>query len=180
MRAFIALELPDGFWRQTADLARQLDQVVNGRFLKHETYHLTLAFLGNIDDAARGRAMDAMDAACGDVGPIPLACDGLGKFGKPHAAVLWMGLRRDPALDRLAHGIRTELAARDIGFDGKAFRPHITLARRARIPRGALPALAFPLDDLATRVTLFKSELSHEGATYKPLYTVDLAAGHRS
>ena len=179
MRAFIALELPDGFRRQTADLARQLGQAVDGRFLKRETYHLTLAFLGNIDDAARGRAMDAMDAACGGVGPIPLACDGLGKFGKPHDAVLWMGLRREPALDQLAQQLRAELAARDVDFDGKEFRPHITLARRARIPRGALPALAFPLDDSATRVTLFKSELSREGATYKPLYTVELGAAPR-
>jgi len=70
--------------------------------------------------------------------------------------------------------MREELDVRGIGYDSKPFKPHITLARRARIPRSPLPALAFPRDDIATDVTLFKSELSHEGASYKPLYTVRL------
>jgi len=174
MRAFIALELPDAFWQETADLARQLSLRIDGRFMKRETYHLTLAFLGDIDDAAKGLAMDAMDAACRGIEPIPLSADGLGKFGRSNDATLWMGVKPDASLLELARRIREELDVRALKYDPKPFRPHITLARRARIGRTELPALPFPLDEHASAVTLFKSKLSHEGATYKPLYTFEL------
>ena len=175
MRAFIALELPDAFASETADLARLLGEHVNGRFTKPASYHLTLAFLGDIDDAAKGLAMDAIDAACAGMPPIPIASNGLGKFGRSRDATLWLGIRPDTHLLELAQRVREELDARSISHDPKPFKAHITLARRARIPRSALPELPFPLDDVATHVTLFKSTLSHEGATYKPLYTVELA-----
>ena len=67
----------------------------------------------------------------------------------------------------------TELHERDIAFDAKAFRPHITLARRARIPRGQLPELLFPAPAVAPSVTLYKSILDQTGATYKPLYRIE-------
>ena len=174
MRAFIALELPEAFWRETADLARQLSLRIDGRFSKSDSYHLTLAFLGNIDDAQKGLAMDAMDAACAGLFAIPLESNGLGKFGRSNDATLWMGVKPNDGLLELARRIREELEARSITFDSKPFRPHITLARRTRIGRSDLPALPFPRDDVATDVTLFKSELSHEGATYKTLYTIEL------
>lgn len=174
MRAFIALELPDAFWSETADLARLLGEHIDGRFMKRESYHLTLAFLGDVDDAEKRLAMDAIDAACAGMGAIPLASDGLGKFGRARDATLWLGIKASPLLSDLVERLRAELDARSVKYDAKPFKAHITLARRARIPRGALPELPFPLDDVATNITLFKSELSHEGATYKPLYTVEL------
>ena len=80
----------------------------------------------------------------------------------------------DPALQALAERVREELTARDVPFDPKPFRPHITLGRRVRIPKKPLPPLAFPLTAHARTVTLFKSTLSRDGAEYKPLYTVEL------
>lgn len=171
MRAFIALELPEGFRRDAAALARVLSAQVEGRFPAPETYHMTLAFLGEVDDAEKARAHDAVDAACAGVAPIPLHAAGLGTFGKPRDATLWLGLRENDALVQLAASLRAGLAARDVSFDTKPFKAHVTIARRARIPRGALPALPFPADAEAHAVTLFKSELSPQGAAYKPLYT---------
>lgn len=175
MRAFIALELPERFEDEVADLARLLGENIEGRFMRRDTYHLTLAFLGEVDDAARASAMDAMDEAAEGMGVIPLACDGLGKFGKPRDATLWLGVQRTEELESLAARLRDGLARRGVAFDSKPFRAHITLARRARIPKGQLPALPFPQPDEAVRVTLFRSTLTHEGATYKPLYTIELA-----
>lgn len=204
MRAFIALELPTEFADDAAALARRLSASLEGRFLDRDTYHLTLAFLGDIDDGEAGRAMDALDAVCaaarpggtpgadaaaffGDPaaafltdaeseapGPIVLAPDGLGKFGRPADATLWLGIAPAPPLMALAERLRDELAARAVPFDPKPFRPHITLARRVRIPKKPLPDLAFPLPAEARAVTLFKSTLSRDGAAYKPLYTREL------
>ena len=56
MRTFIALELPTDFADDVAAMARRLSASLEGRFLDRSTYHLTLAFLGDIDDAEAARA----------------------------------------------------------------------------------------------------------------------------
>ena len=174
MRAFIALELPEAFADEVAALSRQLAAVCERRFVADENYHLTLAFLGEVDEAGARAAMDALEAACGGVGPVELAAEGLGTFGRGRATTLWLGIRRSEELDRLARRVREELAARGLTYDEKGFLPHVTLARRARVPRGELGDLAFPLPDEARCVTLFRSILEPDGARYKPLHTVEL------
>ena len=174
MRTFIALEVPDAFADDVVGVARQLGRAVEGRFLPRGTYHVTLAFLGEVDAAGVQRAADALDAACAGRAPVPLRADGLGKFGRAGDATLWLGLAKDPGLMELAAAVRGELDARGVGYDRKAFLPHLTLARRARIPSGTLPALAFPADDTGRAVTLFKSTLEASGAVYKSLHTAEL------
>lgn len=174
MRTFIALELPSDFADETAAMARVLSASVAGRFLSRDTYHVTLAFLGDIAEADAPRAMDALDETCDAADPIPLISDGLGKFGRATDATLWLGLAKAEPLMALAENLREGLQSRNLPFDDKAFLPHITLARRARLPKGALPHLAFPFPANAPAVTFFKSTLSREGALYKPLYSRDL------
>lgn len=174
MRAFIALEPPEGFVEDVAAMARVLSAAVKGRFVPRQNYHVTLAFLGDIDEAQAREAMDAMDEACAEAAAVPMRPDGLGKFGRASDATLWMGLTPDPELTGLAERLREALRSCGIGFDGKPLLPHITLARRAKLPKGALPELAFPLPCNAARVTLFKSTLSRDGAQYKPLYEIEL------
>lgn len=175
MRTFIALELPSDFAADITALARQLDAVIDGRFLPQANRHLTLAFLGDVDQTALAAATDALEVACTNIDPIPLRSDGLGKFGKAHDATLWLGLEKQPPLMNLAGRLREELSARDVPFDNKAFKPHITLARHANIPKKELGDLTFPQDDEATRITLFKSTLDKDGAIYKPLHSVELS-----
>ena len=109
-------------------------------------------------------------------GPVALASDGLGKFGRASDATLWLGIAPTRELDDLAERLRDELASRGVPFDAKPFKPHITLARRARIPKASLPPLAFPRDDRAAAVTFYKSTLERTGAVYKTLHTTHLGA----
>lgn len=174
MRAFIALELPDSFVEDVAAMACVLSAAVEGRFNPRQNYHVTLAFLGDIDEAQAREVMDIMDEACAWAAAVPMRPDGLGKFGRASDATLWLGLASNPELTDLANCMREALRSRDIGFDDKPFLPHITLACRAKLPKTPLPELAFPLPCDATRITLFKSTLCRDGAQYKPLYTVEL------
>lgn len=175
MRAFVALEIPEEFEADLVALARQLGASVQGRFMARDTYHLTLAFLGEIDGQGDvAAASKAIERACKPFAPISLHADGLGKFGKPDDATLWLGISPTPALMELANSVRAELTTAGLTYDSKAFKPHITLARRAKLSKGELPALAFPRSAHAVRVTLFKSELAPEGATYKALKTIKL------
>ena len=174
MRTFVAIEAPEAFVDDLAAMARQLEAVVDGRFMRRDTYHLTLAFLGEVGETQAADAISALDRACEGAAPVTLTPVKLGHFGRPRDATLWLGLEETPELMGLAEAVRAELGAAGLTFDAKAFRPHITLARRAALPQGALPELAFPAPAEASRVTLFKSTLARSGATYKPLYTVEL------
>lgn len=174
MRAFIALELPDEFRGEVAAVSRLLAQQCPGHFMPYENFHVTLAFLGEIDEAQSSLAVAALESACAGVAPVTLVSNGLGKFGRSSDATLWLGLEQTPALEHLATSVRNSLAARDLTYDEKPFRAHITLGRRVRLPRGPLPDLPFPEPAQATRVTLFKSTLDSTGATYKPLHSVEL------
>lgn len=188
MRSFIALELPVDFANETAALARHLSESIEGRFMHRDSYHITLAFLGDASEQDIASAMAALEAVAmpggegakggegaAPVAPVPLACAGLGKFGRSSDATLWLGLREYDSLVDLAARVRDQLDARGVHFDTKPFKPHITLARRARLSSVALTEVPFPRDAFATRITLFRSELSSEGARYKPLYSVSLA-----
>ena len=174
MRAFMALELPDMFRWEVAGLARQLREVVKGRFAPPENYHVTLAFLGDADDAAIRAATDVLCELDDNVGEVLLESTGLGKFGKARDATLWLGIRESDALLSVAENVRLGLAARGVSYDAKPFKSHITLARRTCIPSEEFPPLTFPAPALATALVLFKSQLGADGATYSPLHRIEL------
>lgn len=173
MRAFIALELSEGFVSDTVALSRVLEARLEGRFMPRENLHLTLAFLGEIGEEDTCRAIDAMDSACrGEA--IVLRSTGFGKFGRSQNATLWLGIEPVYELVSLSSRLREELSARGLLYDDKPFKPHVTLARHVHIPKGMLSDLIFPAEGEFTALTLFRSKLSREGAVYKSLYSIPL------
>ncbi|MGN0046986.1 MAG: RNA 2',3'-cyclic phosphodiesterase [Eggerthellaceae bacterium] len=173
MRTFIALELPEEFAYEVAELSRSLSHGVKGRFMKRDTYHLTLAFLGDTTAEGVSAACDVLDSLEGR-GVIPLIPNGLGKFGRSADATLWLGLSERSELMSLAEDVRAGLQAQNAWFDPKPFKPHITLARRCKLADADLSQLPFPIASEACRVKLFKSNLSSEGASYDALHSVTL------
>lgn len=174
MRCFVALELPSLFVEDVAGVCRALSEHVEGRFLPRSSFHVTLAFLGEICESDSSKAVDAIEAACEILEPVPLVSDGLGKFGRNKDATLWLGLSPEPELMQLAQAVREELSARGVDYDGKPFKPHITLARHAKIPDDELPSIPFPADDTATVVKLVRSSPGPKGSLYKTLHSVEL------
>lgn len=174
MRAFIALDIPQALREDVVALARQLKTAVKGRFVPRENYHLTIAFLGDASERDLADAMLVLDEAASHFDPVELTPDGLGKFGRANDATLWLGFMQDPALMELAAFVRAGLDDASVGFDAKPFLPHLTIARRAALDHGILPALPFPAPTHADELTLFKSTLTSDGATYEPVYTVRL------
>lgn len=72
MRTFIALELPQEFCDEVASLAHALKRTIEGRFMKRETYHLTLAFLGDINESTAVKVIESIDAVLPLLQPIRL------------------------------------------------------------------------------------------------------------
>lgn len=150
----------------------------DARWVVPEKLHLTLAFLGNVEEETIPR----IEAILRDVAPrhppLSLLAKGGGTFGRGRQPrVLWMGLEGE--VEALA-GLReaTEEGLVSVGYvkEEREFRPHLTLAR-AREPRGdpglARAAVALAAVDLGAfrveEVALYRSVLSPKGSTYTRL-----------
>lgn len=173
MRTFIALELPEGMAAETAACARWLDATIEARTVPPENHHLTLVFLGELDEHGVRAAMEALDEACQGRAPVLLEPCGLATFGRGKERTLVLELAANPELTALAAAVRESLSEHWVAFDEKRFVPHITLARRARLPE-ELGLLSLPAPAWADSVSLMKSTLTSDGPIYKELYTVTL------
>jgi len=123
------------------------------RWSRPEGLHLTLAFLGERPPEALIRLEGLGATVASRHGAFELRTAELGGFPRAEAArVLWLGLEPSRALEALAADLRGSLEAAGEAFDGKPFRPHLSLARfRQARPLGAFsapPPLAFPAEHL--------------------------------
>lgn len=177
MRTFIALDMPYLLKEDLVLVARSLQRVVKGRFVVRDNYHMTLAFLGEVPVGRLEGIQEMMDLARDHTKGhhnIVLKADRLGLFGCPQDATLWMGFAKEPSLMGLAQNLRDQLELCGFAREARPFLPHVTLARRVRLPKGELPPVPFPSLVRACQLTLFKSELYRTGPVYEALYSTPL------
>jgi 2'-5' RNA ligase len=153
MRLFVATYPPpaacDDLERRLAGLnvAIAAGQGVNTRLARRDTWHVTLAFLGEVAEERVAdvhttikRAVDGWRAAGTSAPQLCLAAGG--RFGRGRFTLLWVGVDGDrEALDRLSRQVRRELKRARLPFDDKPFKPHLTVARPGdRLDRAAVNA----------------------------------------
>ncbi|MGE0788209.1 MAG: RNA 2',3'-cyclic phosphodiesterase [Sandaracinaceae bacterium] len=178
MRIFFALALPEDVRAACAALRRPLE---GARWIAPELLHLTLRFLGEIDDASVARLSFAVAARAAPIAPFEVELAGMGTFGRPARVVYLRAWPRD-RLERLAHAVDSACLSEGAPQDPKPFRPHVTIARlRAAPDRSELDALR---SDAATFVRRFQAEHVHlvrstlrsDGPTYETLEELPLGA----
>jgi RNA 2',3'-cyclic 3'-phosphodiesterase len=177
MRLFVAIAPPPDVLDELDALAAPL-RTARGdlRWTSREAWHVTLAFLGAVDETALTRLLPRLEWAAHRHQEIRLAFAGAGAFPKADRAnVLWSGLSGDcQALANLAASLAA--GARRAGATppdkGRGFQPHLTLAR-CRLPAdvsGLVTALAGYQGQAWTvdRIHLVRSQL---GGPAKPRYS---------
>lgn len=123
MRLFIAILLDKNVKDALRGVQNEMRRRgVEGNFTRGDNLHLTLAFIGEYPDP--DAVLDAMESVCFE--PFELRLGGLGSFGE----LWWAGLEGSGELDALVRRLHHALAEKEIPFDRKAFRPHVTLVRR--------------------------------------------------
>jgi 2'-5' RNA ligase len=117
------------------------------RLAPPERWHLTVAFLGEVEDRREPAVREAVAAAAQDWRtadrPAPvLRLAGGGRFGRGRFTVVWTGLSGDvDGLTALAGVVRKQLRAARLPQDPKPFRAHLSLARPGdRLPPPVLAA----------------------------------------
>jgi 2'-5' RNA ligase len=152
--------------RYRLDLARACE----GRAVRTDTLHLTLVFIGEVDDAR----IDEL-AACADrvtARFFDLVVDTAGCFAR--ARVGWLGFSKPSTkLFDLQLALRSEADQAGFGLDPRKFKPHVTVVRDVGFPfpRQKLPAINWKVRSF----DLVESLPSATGPVYEILRTWELS-----
>ena len=175
MRAFIAIDLEAGLKKTLQGLIRELKATgADIRWTQTGGLHLTLMFLGEIDEGQAGVVKRALEDVAGRHAQFSLRLEGTGAFpGGQRPRVLWAGFGEAPELLALQADLDKELEGEGFAREERAFHPHLTLGR-VKGPdrvRDALRELEKHSQDnlgnmTVRQVTFFESRLRPEGAEY--------------
>jgi 2'-5' RNA ligase len=199
IRAFLAVELSQELRAGLATVQQELKRRIEPE-MKRDTriswaqpasIHLTLKFLGDMDEQVIDPLLAAVEQAIGSQTAVNVPLERLGAFPRPQSPrVLWVGpsenWERGAEAKRVAeiHGA-IEQACEGLGFlrETKPFSPHLTLARikvgerqvGVALAKGGVLDRPISLGSLAVEsVVLMKSELKPSGSVYTKLWEVKI------
>lgn len=184
MRAFIAIDLDAGLKKILQDLISDLKAIgADIRWVQPGGLHLTLKFLGEIDEARASRVKTILADVAGHHALFPLRLEGTGAFpGERNPRVLWVGFAADPELLALQGELDTALEGEGFARENRAFKPHLTLGRvkgPSRIRDAMFELGKHRLEafggQTVRKVALFESRLRPEGAEYRIVFEAGLA-----
>jgi 2'-5' RNA ligase len=167
-RLFVALRPPPEIRQQ---LLGVMDGVENARWQDDEQLHLTLRFIGNVERPVAEDIATALGAVHAPA--VTLRLHGVGCFDRRgRTTAIWAGVHPHDAVSALHRKVDQALARVGLPREGRAFHPHITLARTSA---GTGPADAFLARHAGltsepfalTHLLLFESTLGREGARYE-------------
>lgn len=178
MRVFVAMGIPEAVRANLRDFVSRLPKTPGAKWVRPESMHLTLKFMGEV----KPEAIEAIASALRGVpfvSTVAIRFRGTGYFPREsRPSVLWAGVEASENLPELAGCIDRTCAAAGITGETRAYSPHLTLAR-FKTPEG--------LDHLRKEITrigpidfgwaqigefhLFQSVLKATGAEYTRLAT---------
>ncbi len=181
IRAFIAVELPEAILAELGNIeARLKPQMPHDaiRWVKADSIHLTLKFLGQVPSDQLGLITSSLRSAVAAHAPFTLEVKDAGCFPTIHRPrVVWVGVQENEhRLHALQRAVENAIAPLGYPTEIRDFTPHLTLGRLARDVR---PADQKHIGDVVQaagvgslgkwevrEVALIKSDLRPSGAEY--------------
>jgi 2'-5' RNA ligase len=166
-RLFTGLEIPSHI---ASDLSFVRGGLAGARWIDAENYHVTLRFIGDVDDVLANDVANALDAVHRP--PVEVAIEGYDVFGGDKPRALIAKVAATPALRALQAEQERLIRRAGAPPETRKFTPHVTLARLRRTSardvaewlatRGAASRRAFE----AMRFVLFSARASVGGGPY--------------
>jgi 2'-5' RNA ligase len=177
MRSFVAINLPEKLRVSLSTTASGFAKIRPLRPVKPDNIHLTLKFLGEVNEASIESIKQALSSASRGHDGFSLNVRSIGAFPDlRRPSVIWAGLDESRELLNLWSDIEKHLA--DIGFapEPGGFSPHLTIGRvkDAKLSAG-IADIILPLKDSffgsidVAVFSLMKSILKPEGPVYSVL-----------
>lgn len=185
IRTFICLDIPTTIKQRLTQLTNTLQASATGRiaWVKPDSMHLTLRFLGDVALTDQAMVATCTEAAAQGVAPFSLKVAGAGIFpNSANARTFWVGITNAPEqLLPLQKKLNEKLLAAGFGREDHPFSPHITIGRAKQ---GSMPETAKQLLQLGfseevlpvSEIIIMRSDLLPKGPQYTRLATIKLLA----
>ncbi|WP_297497849.1 RNA 2',3'-cyclic phosphodiesterase [Thermococcus sp.] len=183
MRAFIAIDVSDEVRDNLLKAQERIgNKVAKIKFVERENLHVTLKFLGEIDEALAEEVKKALGEIANRHRKHRVKVKGIGVFPNPnYVRVIWAGIENDEGLKAIAQDVEKEMHR--LGFKkDKDFVAHVTIGR-VKFVKDKLE-LTMALKDLANKdfgefevnaIELKKSTLTPKGPIYETIARFELA-----
>jgi 2'-5' RNA ligase len=179
IRCFIAIPLPGKIREMIDDYLRDLKRITQAvKWIRAENIHLTLKFLGEIEDKKIEQIKERLPDVNKSTSPFIITINGFGCFpDKRRPRVFWLGLGSGDlnSLSSLHQWLEKQMTSLGFEEEKRRFSPHLTLGRAKRSDdfsslfthagRKPFPQQSFQADHLE----LIKSQLQPQGAHYTTL-----------
>ena len=180
IRTFLALELPQTVRNKLsahAELISGYDKLQQIRWLLQENYHLTLAFLGDVEYVLISslqlkleqnlRYNIAVPFRFSEITSLPFS-------GTPKIVAAM--LEHSDELIQLQHNTVKCVRSFGISLEHRRFKPHVTLGRLKYRSRKsmAFQSQQIFLEGVSDKIVIFKSELARKRAVYTSLGEISL------
>jgi len=177
MRLFSAINFTEEVKSRLYEVITELKRhSLAGNFTKKENLHLTLAFLGEVQASHIKEIESLMDTI--DISAFIMKMAGIDKFKSKGEALYFYGIEENQELKSLQSTLILKLKQAGFFVDEKAFKPHITLARRCLVSdnfnernfQKKVPHISMPVN----KISLMKSERKKGDLIYSEIYKVIL------
>ena len=132
IRAFIAIELPETIKSSIETIQTRMKSLtLPMRWVRLENIHLTMKFLGDIEEMEIERIDTALMDSVKTHPPLTISAKGVGVFpGFRRPRVLWVGINdHETGLAGLQNSIEEQLHRIGYPKEGRPFKGHLTIGR---------------------------------------------------
>ncbi len=183
IRTFIAVHVPDGVRGKIGEFQNRLKPFdCDIRWVRPESIHVTLKFLGDVRAEQIGEISESIRIAIESLSTFEVMVGGAGVFpDSRRPRVLWVGVEKgSEELALLALKIEDVCSNFNFKKEMRAFSAHLTIGR-VRSPKGiaslveAMQTIGFQGGSYSVgEVVVMKSNLQQTGAIYTPLHQIKL------
>ncbi|APF26770.1 RNA 2',3'-cyclic phosphodiesterase [Clostridium botulinum] len=140
---------------------------VKGRFTNKNNFHLTLEFIGEVDEKELSLLTNILYKLQNP--PKELITSYIGSFKRRDKDIIWLGIEENKELITLQRNLRNLLINNGFKIENRKYKPHITIGREI-VTKGPIDKNIFsPIKIPIASIALMESKRFNGQLVYEPL-----------
>jgi 2'-5' RNA ligase len=173
MRVFYSLNFYDETKNEIKNIKNAVEEnSIKGKFVKSKNYHLTLEFIGEVDEE---KVKILKKVLCElKTSPYKLSFNKIGNFNRRGGDIVWIGVEDNSNLYKLSDELRSLLKAEGFETDKRKYTPHLTIGRRVLMEKSYENIHLHAFDAKVKSIALMESKRIDGELIYQPIAEVEV------
>ncbi len=173
MRVFYAVTFQD----KSKEKLREVKNIIvknseKGRFTDYKNYHITLEFIGEVDNDGLIKLKDILKELT--TFPKILNFNKIGNFKRRGGDIVWIGIEDNPALNKLNKELKNLLESRGFETDKRKFTPHLTIGRKIEMKTSYESIHLHAISAKVKSIALMESKREKGKLIYRPIIEIKI------